>query len=137
MSIKKSYVGSINLKKLVHYRGKIKGKSGEVKDCIMIPVEDNALFDSPEYDFLGLNVKIITWDQPDEYDKTGMIVKNHYVKGQKPWSELTEIEKDERKALEPILGNIRSWDTDGARKSSTSYVNSQESDNIKTDAPPF
>lgn len=137
MSIKKSYVGSINLKKLVHYRGKIKGKSGEVKDCIMIPVEDNALFESSEYDYLGINVKIIIWDQPDEFDKNGMIVKNHYVKGQKPWNELTEIEINERKALEPILGTIRSWDTAGARKSSTSDVNSQESDIIVTDAPPF
>lgn len=81
----------------------IKSKSGEVKKCLVMPIEDNDFYNKVGDD--GKVTVRMTFDvwknrEVSQYGDTHMVKQSH----SKEWNE--SHSDDDRKA-EPILGNVR------------------------------
>src|SRR5690606_17606322 len=101
----KSFSGSLALSKLKHVILEKKGKSGKIKG-IFIPIEANKLVEGKE-GAVYANIRGVLKDEQDQYEQNGWIA--HQANMGKKWNELTEEEKEESKALSPILGGLRIW----------------------------
>lgn len=101
----KQFSGSIALSKLKHVILEKKGKTGKVKG-IFIPIEANKLVEGKE-GAVYANVRGVLKDEQDQYEQNGWIA--YQANMGKKWNELTEEEKEESKALSPILGGLKIW----------------------------
>lgn len=105
----KQFTGSIALSKLKHVILEKKGKSGKIKG-IFIPIAANQLVEGKE-GAVYANIRGTLRDEKDTYDNNGFIAFQPNTG--KKWSDLTEEEKEEVKALSPILGNLKVWNNSG------------------------
>lgn len=111
----KKFSGSIALTKLVHVVMKKKNKKGKEIKGLFIPIKENHLVEGKE-GAVYMALSVVTKSPQDDYGQNGFISQN----GGKKWSEASEKEKEEYKAL-PILGNIKDFeDSKGTSSNDTS-----------------
>lgn len=105
----KQFTGSLALSKLKHVIMEKKGKSGVVKG-IFIPIDANKLTEGKE-GAVYLGIRGVLKDEKDQYENNGFVAVSPNMG--KKWSELSEDQKEQSKALSPIIGNVRVWDNAG------------------------
>ena len=106
---------SIDLAKLKHASvAKLKGSTGAVKRCLVVPIEDNpAIFESERG---GVYMNLTAWERKDESD-----YGTHYVKGKLPKTEREKITRENRGTDDPIYGNMKPFSTGRESQSTGSY----------------
>lgn len=111
----KKFSGSIALTKLVHVVMKKKNKKGKEIKGLFIPIKENHLVEGKE-GAIYMALSVVTKTPQDDFGQNGFIAQN----GGKKWSEASEKEKEQYKAL-PILGNIKDFeDSKGTSSNDTS-----------------
>lgn len=113
--VQKKFSGSIALSKLTHVIMTKKNKKGKEIKGLFIPIKENFLVEGKE-GAIYMALTVVTKSPQDDYGQNGFISQN----GNKKWSECSEKEKEQFKAL-PILGNIKDFeDSKGSTASDTS-----------------
>ena len=93
---------SVNLMKLKAAVMGVKGKE-KVKKCLVIPIEDNDLYNKVDDNgnvLVFLNLTLWENNEKSQYGDTHLVKQSH----SKEWN---ESHTDEQKREEPILGNAR------------------------------
>ncbi|WP_052496534.1 hypothetical protein [Pedobacter lusitanus] len=110
----------INLAGLKHSVRDIKGKTGEMVSCIVIPIEINNLFKGEKgvyLDLQGFDIKNKVNDSKD----------THLVKQSLPKEKYESLTEEEKKAL-PILGSHILWS--GGQMGDTVIIEQNEDDDL-------
>lgn len=111
----KQFTGSLALSKLKHVILEKKGKTGTIKG-IFIPIEANKLTEGKE-GAVYMGIRGVMKDEKDQYKNNGWIASSPNMG--KKWSDLSDAEKEESKALSPILGNVKVWGSDNSSNDNT------------------
>lgn len=91
----------LNLRRLQSGQMKIKGKSGELVECVVIPIDANNLVRGEKGVYLDLMGFELKERKPDRKD-------THLVKQSLPKEQFEKLTDEQKKAL-PILGNMTVW----------------------------
>lgn len=111
----KQFTGSLALSKLKHVILEKKGKIGTIKG-IFIPIEANKLTEGKE-GAVYMGIRGVIKDEKDQYENNGWIASSPNMG--KKWNDLSDAEKEESKALSPILGNVKVWGSDNSSNDNT------------------
>lgn len=91
----------LNLRRLQSGQMKIKGKSGELVECVVIPIDANNLVRGEKGVYLDLMGFELKERKPDRKD-------THLVKQSLPKEQFEKLTDEQKKEL-PILGNMTVW----------------------------
>lgn len=112
----------INLMQYKAVIQKIKSKSGEMKECIVIPIEMNHLVKGEKgvyADFTAFDLKNPKADSKD----------THLVKASLPKDVFQSMTEEEKKAM-PIFGNLRVWGERQESEPTSSVKTIEETDDL-------
>ncbi|WP_300440594.1 hypothetical protein [Christiangramia sp.] len=115
----------LNLKQLKHVEREMTKKNGKKTRCIVIPVDENNLYEGDKGTYLDITAIELK-------NKTGDSKDTHLLKQNIP-KELYEIMSEEERKSMPILGNAIQWgrrepDTNTSDQFSDSAVDNYEED---------
>lgn len=110
---KKTLTGSIALTRLVHVKMKKKNKKGELIECLVIPIKENALHENEYENRDGKKVTEVSIPVRVLYDPVTnpKTKQNGFIAKSLPSDVYKEKKEDEEflKVQQPILGNIKDW----------------------------
>lgn len=99
------------------------GKSGKTKKCVVIPIEDNHIFEGNKGVYLDL---VCVETQNSQYGDS------HFVSRSKTKEEQEQEKKTNERLKLPILGNLKPFET----KSSGNYSGGEEYSGVGTAPSP-
>lgn len=108
----------VNMAAFKHVVRKMKNKSGEMVDCIIIPLDANYVFTGEKG--LWVDITAIAVKEP-KYDDTH-ILKQGLSK------EVYEALTDEQKRAQPIFGNMGPWKKGGNNAAANIDTGSEDDD---------
>lgn len=91
----------LNLKQLKHVEREMSGKDGKKIKCLIIPLEENMIYQGEKGAYLGLTAIELKEKRTDSKD-------THLIKQDIPKEKYDVMTDEERKSL-PILGNAIYW----------------------------
>lgn len=91
----------LNVQQLKHVVREFTGKDGKKIKCLLIPIEENMLFEGEKGTYLNLTAIEIK-------NKVGDSKDTHLIKQDIPKDQYEAMSEDERKSF-PILGNAIYW----------------------------
>ena len=122
----------LNVSQLSHVRRKIKGKDGNLIDCLIIPIQENKLYVGEKgvyLDMTAIEIKDRSKFSADQKD-------THLLKQDVP-KEVYEAMSDEQKKAMPILGKAIQWgareanpNTSTAFEPSSNYTQETDEDDL-------
>lgn len=124
----------INLKQLKHVEREMKGQGGKLIKCLIIPMEENMIYQGEKGAYLSLTaieIKDRSKFSADQKD-------THLVKQDIPKDKYEAMSEEERKAM-PILGNAILWGRQEATPMESgemsnsavdAYINDAEADDL-------
>lgn len=117
----------INLARFNCFVTKLKGKSGVVKECIIIPIDDNKLFRGAEgfyADFIAFPIK----------ERKPNQTETHYIKQSFTKEYLDSLTEEKKKEL-PFFGNVIDWAQNTNINQDPDFQNNETPTNIGDDLP--
>lgn len=109
----RKFAGSIALTKMKHVIKKMKNRSGQLVDVIILPIDANYLVrDTKGRVYIDMN--IILHDEPDQYNQDGFMPQKIPTD---IWKNATEEQRQAMQKDTPILGNfidVRSLNNDNS-----------------------
>ena len=122
----------LNVSQLSHVRREIKGKDGNLIDCLIIPIQENKLYVGEKgvyLDMTAIEIKDRSKFSADQKD-------THLLKQDVP-KEVYEAMSDEQKKAMPILGKAIQWgareanpNTSTAFEPSSNYTQETDEDDL-------